>query len=133
MIKVLLATAGLALVGAFVFLETYTPAISKAHGNVQAKLFVGAGDNQPLIVGFGGAEGGNAWASDRWKETRDGLVEQGYAVLAIGYFGMEATPGDLDRISLNAIYDSIMATAGHPSVDKRKIALIGGRRERSSR
>ena len=29
------------------------------HGQVDAKLTLGSGDSQPLIVGFGGAEGGN--------------------------------------------------------------------------
>lgn len=109
-----------------IFLETYTPGLSENHGKVQAKLFTGEGNNQPLIVGFGGGEGGNAWAGDYWKPVRDQFLDQEYAFLAIGYFGMESTPAYLDRISLDAIHDTIMAIAQNPKIDPQKIALIGG-------
>jgi len=112
--------------GIFIFFETYTPALSEDHGKIQAELFLGEADDQPLIVGFGGGEGGNAWASDRWKETRDRFIEQGYAFLAIGYFGGEGIPAALDRVALEAIHDSILAAADHPKIDHQRIALIGG-------
>ena len=38
---------------------------------VESILYLGAGVNQPLVVGLGGSEGGNAWTSDRWKVKRD--------------------------------------------------------------
>jgi uncharacterized protein len=126
MVRTVLIGAVVSLVGAFVFFETYTPALSEHHGRAQAELFLGEGDGQPLIVGFGGGEGGNAWASDRWKETREKFIEQGYAFLAIGYFGGEGIPAALDRVPLDAIYESIMAAADNPKIDRRRIALIGG-------
>lgn len=127
MVRIVLIGAVVIVAGVFVFFETYTPAISEDHGKVQAELFLGeAGDDQPLIVGFGGSEGGNAWASDRWKATRERFIEKGYAFLAIGYFGGEGIPAELDRVALDAIYDSIMAAADHPKINRRKIALIGG-------
>ena len=40
----------------------------------------------------------------------------------------ENTPETLDRISLNAIRDTIMSISDHPKVNKRKIALLGSSR-----
>ena len=83
---------------------------------------------QPLIVGLGGSEGGNAWASDHWKAQRDRFINQGYAFLAIGYFGMEGTPEHLDRISLDAIRDAAVEAVAHPDVADDCFAVIGGSR-----
>jgi len=35
------------------------------HGKVRTELFLGSGEQQSLLVGLGGSDGGNAWASDR--------------------------------------------------------------------
>jgi len=96
------------------------------HGHVDAKLFVGPGQNQPLIVGFGGSEGGNMFASDTLKPAVDGFLKEGYAFLAIGYFGAPGTPKELDRISVNAIHDAIADAAHKPGVNPDCIALVGG-------
>lgn len=98
------------------------------YGKVATELFLGEGTGQPLLVGLGGAEGGNAWARSRWQGERDAFVKQGYAFLALGYFGMPGTPGKLDRISLDAVHDAILVAAGNPQVEGRCIALIGGSR-----
>lgn len=37
--------------------------------NTESLLYLGESENQPLVVGLGGSEGGNAWASDHWKTT----------------------------------------------------------------
>lgn len=96
--------------------------------NVQSILYVGANDQQPLVVGIGGSEGGNAWSGDYWKSTRDQFIAKGYAFLAIGYFGCENTPKLLDQISIDQVHDTILAAASHPKVNGKKIALIGGSR-----
>lgn len=96
------------------------------HGKVNTELFVGKGEKQPLIVGLGGSEGGNAWASDHWKSQRDKYLAQGYSVLAVGYFGMEGTPEKLDRIALEGIHDAIANAAANPKIDGRCIAVMGG-------
>ncbi|MGH8498907.1 MAG: acyl-CoA thioester hydrolase/BAAT C-terminal domain-containing protein, partial [Methylococcales bacterium] len=96
------------------------------HGKVNAELFVGNGEKQPLIVGLGGSEGGNAWASDYWKPQRDKYLAQGYSFLAVGYFGMDGTPAKLDRIALEGIHDAIAKAATDPKVDGRCIAVMGG-------
>ncbi|TAH06743.1 MAG: hypothetical protein EAZ13_08295 [Sphingobacteriia bacterium] len=75
--------------------------------NVEAILYTGENSNQPLIVGLGGSEGGNAWASSRWKKTRDAFLENGYAFLAIGYFGCQGTPKILNKIAINDVYNAI--------------------------
>ena len=51
------------------------------HGQVDAVLYARDGEQRPLLVGLGGGEGGNAWASDRWKPQRERFLEQGYALL----------------------------------------------------
>lgn len=114
------------IAGVFIFLETYTPSLSENHGKVDARLYLGSSVKQPLIVGFGGSEGGNAWDSDYWKSTRDQFLSKGYAFLAVGYFGGKGTPDNLDRISLNAIHDAILEAAKNPKIDNQKIAVIGG-------
>jgi len=96
------------------------------HGKVETRLYIGKGENQPLIVGLGGSEGGNAWDSDQWKQTRDRFLDEGYAFLALGYFGAPGTPEQLDRISINGVHDAILEVSKDPKIDPTKIALIGG-------
>ncbi|MTI20513.1 alpha/beta fold hydrolase [Fulvivirga sp. RKSG066] len=123
--KIILISTAAFMLAVFLFLENYKAPLPENHGKVRAQLSIGEGENQPLIVGFGGGEGGNAWASDYWKEPRQQFIDQGYAFLAVGYFGMKGTPESLDRISLNAIYDTIMLQANHTLINKDKIALVG--------
>jgi uncharacterized protein len=96
---------------------------------VESKLYISdSSSNRPLIVGLGGAEGGNAWASDHWKTTRDEFLKKGYAFLAIGYFKAKGTPGMLDRISIDQVHDAIAEAAKNPGINKGRIAIIGGSR-----
>lgn len=95
-------------------------------GKVQSILFVGNGENQPLVVGFGGSEGGNAWASDQWKPVRQKFIKSGYAFLAVGYFGAEGTPEHCDRISIDAVHQAIVEAMKSPKVHDHRIAVIGG-------
>jgi len=96
--------------------------------NIESKLYLGEGKNQPLVVGLGGSEGGNAWTSDYWKTTREKFIEKGYAFLAIGYFGATGTPDTLQKIAIEDVYYAIKAATKNKKVDKRKIAIIGGSR-----
>lgn len=105
-----------------------TTTLPANYGKVATKLYLGEGVRQPLLVGLGSAEGGNAWTRRHWQGERDAFVKRGYAFLALGYFGMPGTPEKLDRISLDAVHDAILAAAGHPQVEARCIALIGGSR-----
>jgi uncharacterized protein len=109
----------------FLFGKLYKPPLSKNNGKVDTQLFIGDSENQPLIVAFGGSQGGNTWAEAYWSEMRTKFINQGYAVLAIGYFNTAGTPETLDRISLNAIYDTIKTVSNNPKIDKEKIMLLG--------
>jgi dienelactone hydrolase len=114
--------------GLFLFLKFYTPALSENYGKVDYHLYVGDSDNQPLIVAFGGSQGGNTWTEDYWAVIRNRFLKKGYAVLSIGYFNTENTPAYCDRISLNAIYDTIRNVSLHPKINEDKIALLGSSR-----
>lgn len=114
--------------GYYQVLSFDTETLPARHGQVRTELFLGEGDHQTLIVGLGGSEGGNAWASDRWAEQRRRLNELGYAFLAVGYFGMEGTPADLDRISLDAIHEAARRATDHPRVMDGCYAVVGGSR-----
>ena len=96
--------------------------------NVDSRLYLGEGAKQPLVVGLGGSEGGNAWDSDYWKKTRDQFIAKGYAFLAIGYFGGKGTPDTLNKISINQVHDAILVATKNKKINKRKIAIIGGSR-----
>ncbi len=96
--------------------------------NVESELYLGKGENQPLIVGLGGSEGGNAWSSNYWKKTRDQFIEKGYAFLALGYFGAEGTPAKLEKIAVEDVHYAIEVAAKNTMIDKTKIAIIGGSR-----
>ncbi|NQY31286.1 MAG: hypothetical protein HRT69_17695 [Flavobacteriaceae bacterium] len=127
-IKSILLIIVLVLITGVVYLFTYVPALSKQHGVVETILYLGDSDNQPLIVVFGGAEGAIDWHRNHMKTKRDSLIQKGYAILAIGYFNAEGTPRNLDRISLDAISDTIMRISKNSKIDESKIALIGSSR-----
>ena len=113
--------------------ETFdTQTLPDNHGKVVSTLFLAEpqaeGSLQPLIVTLGGSEGGNVWATARLRVQREKFHSMGFAVLAIGYFGMSGIPTDLDRISLDAINDEISRVIDDAPVDGRCVALIGGSR-----
>lgn len=126
--KKLLIVLGCAIFFGLVYVFTYVPPVSKQHGMVESILYLGDSEKQPLIVAFGGGGGGNDWSRNYLKGKRDSLIKKGYAVLAIGYFKSDGTPNSLDRISLDAIRDSILSIASHPKIDKSRILLLGGSR-----
>ncbi len=118
--------AVLFLVVLFFFLGWRTPSLSGNHGKMDTHLYLSDRAQQPLIVAFGGGSGGNDWERNYLKDKRDSLLAHGFAVLAIGYFKTDNSPGSLDRISLNAIADTILNIARRtPSIDTSRIVLMG--------
>lgn len=105
-----------------------TETLPPRHGQVDVELFARDGGKRPLIVGLGGGEGGNAWASARWTPQRERFLDQGYALLALGYFGTPNSPETLDRISLDGVHAAIVEAGKDPRVDGRCVAIIGGSR-----
>lgn len=130
--------AALALLLAVIALVAYaiwivesfdTETLPPRYGQVDARLYAGEGDQrQPLIVGLGGSEGGNAWTHDRWARQRERFLDQGYAFLAVGYFGLPNTPAELDRIALEGVQTAIREARRDPRVHPDCVALIGGSR-----
>ena len=96
--------------------------------HAESKLYLGSGRKQPLVVGLGGSEGGNAWTSDRWAAIRNQFLAKGYAFLAIGYFGAPGTPDTLNKIAVEAVYNAIRAATKNPAVAADRVAIIGGSR-----
>ena len=127
-IKIALILIASTLCFGLLYVFTYVPPIPKEQGIVETKLFLGKGEKQPLIVAFGGGGGGNDWSRTYLKEKRDSLNNKGYAILAVGYFNSNGTPSSLDRISLDAIRNSIISVAKHPKINGARIILMGGSR-----
>jgi pimeloyl-ACP methyl ester carboxylesterase len=96
--------------------------------NVESILYLGKNKSQPLIVGLAGSEGGNAWASDYWKKTRDQFIERGYAFLSLGYFGAKGTPDTLNKIEITDVYNAIKVASKNKLINRKKIAIVGGSR-----
>lgn len=116
----------LAVIIILVYVGWHTPSLSANHGKMDTHLYLSDSANQPLVVAFGGASGGNDWERNYLKDKRDEFLRRGFGVLAIGYFNTEQSPGSLDRISLNAIADTILSIARrHPQVDTSRIILMG--------
>lgn len=100
--------------------------LPKNYGKIDSQLFAKEGKTQPLLVYFGGSEGGNSMTKEHNVIERKMYTDKGYAMLAIGYFGMEGIPKELDRISLNAIYEEIKQVQTNPKVDATCVAVMGG-------
>lgn len=103
-----------------------TETLPENYGQVRTLLYASDRDNQPLIVGLGGSEGGNTWTRRHLKPARDRFLERGYAFLALAYFGEEGIPEELDRISVDAVHDAILEAVRDPRINQDCIAVIGG-------
>ncbi|MEM9832057.1 MAG: acyl-CoA thioester hydrolase/BAAT C-terminal domain-containing protein [Bacteroidota bacterium] len=102
--------------------------LSDKSGIVDYELFLAVDEKRPMVVAFGGSEGGMVYAGKETQDLRDSILSRGYHFLAIGYFGTSNTPDVLDRISLDAIYDTISLVSQQPFIDQNQIALFGGSR-----
>ena len=111
---------------AYVVYSFDTETLPERHGQVDSQLYAPAGPARPLLVGLGGAEGGNGWTRKRWVAQRERFAEQGYAFLALGYFGLPNTPEKLDRIALDGVHRAILRAQSEPAVSDGCVILIGG-------
>ena len=102
--------------------------LPKNYGTIQTKLFLADNKAKILVVAFGGSEGGNTFASEQTKDLRGKFLDRGFAFLSIAYFGDKGLPKKLDRISLNAIYDTIRNVSRRIKIDSNKILLVGASR-----
>jgi pimeloyl-ACP methyl ester carboxylesterase len=116
------------LIIGFLLLLSCNSTFPENHGKVESKLFLGETENQPLIVAFGGSEGGMIYAQESTQAFRNKALTLGYAILSIGYFGIENTPSGIDRISLDAIYNSIQNYRNHPQINGDRVIIVGSSR-----
>lgn len=100
--------------------------LPRNHGAVDYELFLTNNERRPMVVAFGGSEGGMVYASQETLNIRDSILSLGYHFLAVGYFGTINSPKELDRISLDAIYDTIKNISQQPLIDEDLIAILGG-------
>lgn len=76
---------------------------------------------RPGIILLGGSEGGI-----RWQRYMGGiLASHGYAALALAYFDMEGISSTLQKIPLEYCREAISWMTAHPSVDSRRLAVVG--------
>lgn len=109
----------------YVILAFDTETLPENHGQVQTKLFLSDGKAQPLVVGFGGGEGGNGWAGPHGAKQRALLEKNGYSFLTVAYFGVDGTPESLDRIAIDGVHKAVMEASGHPQINANCIAVMG--------
>lgn len=90
---------------------------------LHATIFHPAGPvrKRPGILVIGGAEGGRAWASD----TARALAQSGYVTLAEAYFNEPGLPDQLLDIPVEHFIRAIDRLRSDPSVDPRRIAVVG--------
>jgi dienelactone hydrolase len=74
----------------------------------------------PGVVVLGGSEGGIP------RDRAALIASHGYAALALGYFGVESLPQELERIPLEYVDGAIRWLRRQPAVDAQRIAIIGG-------
>ncbi|MGA3198364.1 MAG: acyl-CoA thioester hydrolase/BAAT C-terminal domain-containing protein [Halobacteriota archaeon] len=77
--------------------------------------------SHPGIIVIGGAGGGLGSTS----AVGSLLAEQGYAALALAYFGLEYLPAQLQEIPLEYFKVAIEWMRAQPSVEPTKIGLVG--------
>ncbi len=102
-----------------------TETLPENYGKVSTELFISDNAVQPLVVGLGGAEGGNAWAGPYAEKQRKLLEGNGFALLSIAYFGADGIPSKLDRISIDAVHDAVMEASQDPRINQNCIAVMG--------
>lgn len=73
----------------------------------------------PGVLRIGGAEGGISVVD------ADAIASEGFAVLALGYFGMEGLPADLEEVPLEYFGKAIAWMKNSPSVGSTRLGIVG--------
>ncbi len=81
-----------------------------------------ASGERPGVIIIGGSDGN--LLSNKAKE----LAANGYPALALGYFGKEGLPSNLEEVPLEYFFKAIEWLRKKPGVDPNKIVLIGSSR-----
>ena len=87
-----------------------------------AKLYEpGKGGPHPGLIVLGGSEGGIMSA----EAAAALLASQGYAALAVAYFGLEGLPRRLVGVPIEYLKKAIDWMSGRSTVDRRRLAVLG--------
>ncbi|KZN59320.1 hypothetical protein N473_03935 [Pseudoalteromonas luteoviolacea CPMOR-1] len=89
------------------------------------KHFINDGEKHPLVVVFGGSEGGNTLATPQWQPFLNSFHDMGISVAALGYYGTESTPSQQVELSLEDIAARINTLAKDPHINENCIAVYG--------
>ena len=73
----------------------------------------------PVVVALGGAGGG---LSEGGAKT---LASEGFAVLALAYFGIGALPSELVEVPLEYFERALAWLRARPEIDARRVAVVG--------
>lgn len=76
----------------------------------------------PVLLVLGGSEGGKAMS----MRMAAGLHAQGYATLALAYFGEDGLPKQLQAIPVEYFVRALDWIARQPGVDPARIGVVGG-------
>ena len=74
----------------------------------------------PGVIVLGGSEGGVS------RPNAALIASHGFPTLALGYFGMETLPNDLERIPVETVDRAVDWLGRQPGVDPNRIVVIGG-------
>ena len=100
----------------------------KYHGRLETLLFQTNHPSPSMVVAFGGSEGGHTFASEKTATVREQFSQRGFHFLSIAYFGEKKLPKTIDRISLQAIQDTITAVRDRLGITPEKTILLGASR-----
>lgn len=93
------------------------------HEGMRARWFAPpAGTTAPALLVLGGSEGG----IDTTTRLATGLHAEGYAVLALAYFGVDELPPQLVGIPLEYFTRGLDYIVAQPGVDASRIGVVGG-------
>ena len=76
------------------------------------------------VIMLGGSEGGSSWS--RIKRPIEILVQQGFSVLSLAYFGAQNLPGSLEEIPLEYFEKAFNWLSAQQSIVPDEYAIIGG-------
>lgn len=82
---------------------------------------------KPTVIVLGGSEGGKSWSDNPYQaEMLANLIEAGFAVFSLAYFGLDGLPPALVRIPLEYFETAFAWLAEQPQVIPNTYALVGG-------
>jgi len=89
-------------------------------GLVATLFYPAEGGPHPAVINLGGSGGG---LSEQWEAL---LSSNGYAVLALAYFGVDPLPAECIEIPLEYFEKAVRWLKAHHAVDPERLAVAGG-------